>query len=627
MTAPRPIVKKFTFQPGSGADTPENLYPRSDGRWGSFQNAYAVWPTTDNQVASFTIKRTFTATYTGTYYFRSTVDNSASIYIDDVLIGGTANFNQTPARVAKTLTAGDHVLKFVVSNGGDVAGIAVTISNSSDTLIWDTRTYASVTPDPDVGRYTLTMPFDGSVTMHLWGGGGGGGSGDKGGPGGNGSPGLYNTHTVNFSKDDVFEVAIGSGGQPGISGRPQIGGAGGKSRINIDSQSSKSFNGGTGGNGPVSGAGGGGGGATAILIDGQVVAVAGGGGGGGGAGNRSTGNHASIENNAMIQTGAITVQSSNWDATKDPKTTYIDVNGDHVIYGFTRGHTLAVFNPVTLALESKATYGGYDATSSTALKNALIAVPNGKIVAIGSFDVCALDQATRDLLNSQFGGTRTDTWRLTSPRVAHVFIGTKNGNIAAVENIVQGHLIAISRDAQRGPPGIIAGTLNAGTTVPTDYRGENGQSRGDDGGTGGAGGGGYPGGEGGKCNPGDSGANAGQTGGNLPASAAQTGTNSQYYVSNVASGGTNNNKGNPGYAVLVFTAEADTVAVSAVKVAGTWRQVTAAYVKVSGTWRTITNSYIKRNGVWYPIRSTGDKTLTEFTEQTTNYGSVVRTHS
>jgi hypothetical protein len=95
----------------------------------------------------------------------------------------------------------------------------------------------------------------------------------------------------------------------------------------------------------------------------------------------------------------------------------------------------------------------------------------------------------------------------------------------------------------------------------------------------------------------------------------------------VASGGTNNNKGNPGYAVLVFTAEADTVAVSAVKVAGTWRQVTAAYVKVSGTWRTITNSYIKQNGFWYPIRSTGDKTLTEFTEQTTNYGSVARTHS
>jgi len=612
MTAPRPIVKKFTFQPGNGENTPSTLYPRSDGRWGSFQNTYAVWPTTDNQVASFTIKRTFTATYTGTYYFRSTVDNSASIYVDDVLIGGTANFNQTPTRVAKTLTAGARVLKFVVSNGGDVAGIAVTISNSSDTLIWDTRTYASVTPDPDVGRYTLTMPFNGSVTMHLWGGGGGGGSNDYY-VGGNGSPGLYNTHTVDFSKNAVIEVVIGSGGQPGISGRPQIGGAGGKSKINIDSQSSKSFNGGTGGNGPVSGAGGGGGGATAVLVNGQVVAVAGGGGGGGGAGSKTNvnGKHASIENNAMATTGAIKVQTSNFNVNRDTSQGWVSVNDSYVIYGLTRGHTLAVFNPSTLALESKATYDTYAAGNSNALTSALTSVSNGKIVVIVQWDASALSSGTRTLLNSQFGGTSTQTW--SKARNSHIFIGIKNGSTPAVEQI---SLTAT-----------ISASFNVGITVPTEWRGENGQSRGDDGGTGGAGGGGYPGGEGGRCNSGDSGAEAGQTGGNLPSSIAQTGTNLQYYVSGVASGGTNNNKGNPGYAVLVFTAEADSVAVSAVKVAGTWRQVTAAYVKVSGTWRTITNSYIKQNGFWYPIRSTGDKTLTEFTEQTTNYGSVARTHS
>jgi hypothetical protein len=612
MTAPRPIVKKFTFQPGNGENTPSTLYPRSDGRWGSFQNTYAVWPTTDNQVASFTIKRTFTASYTGTYYFRSTVDNSGSIYVDDVLVSGANNFNQTPTRVAKTLTAGAHVLKFVVSNGGDVAGIAVTISNSSDTLIWDTRTYASVTPDPDVGRYTLTMPFNGSVTMHLWGGGGGGGSNDYY-VGGNGSPGLYNTHTVDFSKNAVIEVVIGSGGQPGISGRPQIGGTGGKSRINIDSQSSKSFNGGTGGNGPVSGAGGGGGGASAVLVNGQVVAVAGGGGGGGGAGSKTNvdGKHASIENNAMATTGAIKVQTSNFNVTRDTSQGWVSVNDSYVIYGLTRGHTLAVFNPSTLALESKTTYDTYAAGNSNALTSALTSVSNGKIVVIVQWDASALSSGTRTLLNSQFGGTSTQTW--SSARNSHIFIGIKNGSTPAVE--------------KTSLTATISASFNVGITVPTEWRGENGQSRGDDGGTGGAGGGGYPGGEGGRCNSGDSGAEAGQTGGNLPSSIAQTGTNLQYYVSGVASGGTNNNKGNPGYAVLVFTAEADSVAVSAVKVAGTWRQVTAAYVKVSGAWRTITNSYIKQNGFWYPIRSTGDKTLTEFTEQTTNYGSVARTHS
>ena len=134
----------------------------------------------------------------------------------------------------------------------------------------------------------MTPTFAGTITAHIWGGGGGGGSGDKGGSGGSGSPGLYKTLTFNFNKGDTIEIAIGSGGREGISGRPNLGGAGGPGRINVDGSSSHSFNGGSGGSGPVSGGGGGGGGATTILVNNQLVLAAGGGGAGGGAGNNNT---------------------------------------------------------------------------------------------------------------------------------------------------------------------------------------------------------------------------------------------------------------------------------------------------------------------------------------------------
>jgi hypothetical protein len=155
------------------------LYPRSDGRWASFQNTYAVWPTTGNEVASYTIYRYFDAPTTGTYYFRSSVDNSGSIYIDSELVGGTVSFNSTPSPVARTVSAGRRLLRFDVANSGDVAGIAVAISNASDQVIWDTRTYASDPP----GEY-YANGVNGQVKGGDGGGAGGGGGGFPGGFGG-----------------------------------------------------------------------------------------------------------------------------------------------------------------------------------------------------------------------------------------------------------------------------------------------------------------------------------------------------------------------------------------------------------------------------------------------------------
>lgn len=618
----RPIIKTFTVR--EYPSTPEILHSRSDGRWSSFMNSYAVWPTKGNEVATHTIKRNFNAPYTGIYRFRSSVDNSATVKVDGLSVGGVSNFNTIPTPVDITLTAGDHTLEFTVSNAGDVAGFACTISQPPpgqpnpppETVLWDTRTNAVVNSSVK-SDYSFQVDFNGTVTAHIWGGGGGGGSGDVKATGGYGSSGLYNTTTFTVNKGDVVEVAVGQGGRTGVSGRPCTGGLGGQARININSQASKSFNGGRGGSGPVSGAGGGGGGATAVLVNSSLVLAAGGGGGGGGAGNGSPGASANYENNAMLKSGSIEVQSSNYNVTKDKNTTWIDINGSHVVYGFSRGHTLAVFNSSTLKLESENTYDTYGNENSNALTNALTSVANGKIVAIGSFDATTLSQGTRNILNAQFGGTKTNTWKKS--RTSHVFIGIKNGGVEAIEEI----------SAASDSSGIISGTYNTSITVPTEYRGEDGQTRESDGGTGGAGGGGYPGGKGGAVNKGDSGANPGEAGGNYPVRSKDLrGTSSPYYKSQYGLSGAPSSNGNPGYAVLEITPYTQKAAVSAVKVSGTWRQVTAGYVKVSGTWQSIDTAYVKRNGVWRVIRSTGDiGSLADPQATVTNIGRSQRTYT
>lgn len=161
------------FVPG---ETYFPLYARSDGRWGGFMNSYAVWPTTGTEVASYTIYRTFNAPYTGTYYVRTSVDNGGSMYIDKDYVSGTMAGFSTNSLTAVTLTVGPHTLIFNVSNGGDVAGFACTISNSSDSLIWDTRTYANTATTPgtqyayetalfSVANYRAANPGATSVTL------------------------------------------------------------------------------------------------------------------------------------------------------------------------------------------------------------------------------------------------------------------------------------------------------------------------------------------------------------------------------------------------------------------------------------------------------------------------------
>ena len=309
----RVIRREFLYQPGYGAITPVSLA----GAWSTFMNTYAVWPENTNTI---TINRTFLLD-AGNYWVTGAVDNTGSVVVNGQRFN-LYNFNVNIDRLNagnsfKVYHPGGYLeMSINATNTGGPRGVAVTLSqdvaNAPATLIWSTRLSIS-----EFGQYVnFQMPFRASITAYAWGAGGGGGGMDAGSQGGLGSPGLFNTTTFEVQKGNWVEIFIGTGGSGGGSnsgGAP--GGRSGQSRINLNSDPIKSFNGGAGtaaGPRPYSGGGGGGGGASGILVNQIPVLVAGGGGGGGGAGN--DGNRAAqyARRDAGINKNAISAGGSDY---------------------------------------------------------------------------------------------------------------------------------------------------------------------------------------------------------------------------------------------------------------------------------------------------------------------------
>jgi hypothetical protein len=526
-----------------------------------------------------------------------------------VSVGGVSNFNTVPAPVDITLTAGDHLLEFTVGNAGGPAGFACTISQPPpgqpnpppEKILWDTRTNAVIN-EKVKSTYTLTPKFNATVTAHIWGAGGGGGGGDSGATGGSGRPGLYNSKTFTVAKGKTIEVSIGASGGAGISGRPCIGGAGGFGRVRVDGAPAHSFNGGTGGNGPVSGAGGGGGGATVILVDNELTVVAGGGGGGGGAGSQTKpidGKSASLSAQSV---------DPGWRAGGGPRNQFgtaeycvlppanIKVNQDTFTFYlyFDKVGTYKFSG----SADNQAKFYIDDVLAFQALDWGTIATGTYTITQAGYHKV-GIYYYSDGKGGSGFG------IQVDYPDNTHFWQTSKSG---------------VSKNGSQTKVYILPSNSS-------DYRGQDGQTRTDDGGTGGGGGGGYPGGLGGKSNSGDSGAEAGQAGGNFPAYEATRGQDSPYYDNSRGLGGSASGPGYSGYAVLEIVPTVQYVAASAVKVGSEWKQVSKGYVKVFGTWQQITATYVKKNGTWRRLVSGGDQGTLDETQSSDNYGQVQRLYS
>jgi hypothetical protein len=99
-------------------------------------NSNAVWPIDGTLNEGYTIFRTFTPLVSDTYYFRFSADNAVTVYVDGSVIGSTTSFTSTTV-VSRALTAGTaHVIRLDVSDWGVAAGVALTVTNSNNTIVY-----------------------------------------------------------------------------------------------------------------------------------------------------------------------------------------------------------------------------------------------------------------------------------------------------------------------------------------------------------------------------------------------------------------------------------------------------------------------------------------------------------
>ena len=151
--------------------------------WGNFINTYGVWSPSNNG----TYTRGWYAPYSGPYTMEYTADNYIEVRVDGQLIGTESNFGGS---TISTFTArqGIVTLSFTVANYGGPAGFAVTIRDRTNTLIWDTRTYASKS-SINLAIRSVAAGTNGTQADGGFPGGGGGGH-DRGRAAGNGGGGA-----------------------------------------------------------------------------------------------------------------------------------------------------------------------------------------------------------------------------------------------------------------------------------------------------------------------------------------------------------------------------------------------------------------------------------------------------
>jgi hypothetical protein len=166
----------------------KKLYPvRLSYAWSNFMNTYAVWTSNFGNTSGGieSVDRVIFAPYSGNYTLQQQADNLIIFKIDGREIARTSNFSSgSPQTTTFYMTAGRHVITMDVQNfgggswGRNPAGFAVVIRNTSSTIIWDTRTYAS----GNSSNASSTTRAGGTNANGMNGGDfGGGGSGRDGG--------------------------------------------------------------------------------------------------------------------------------------------------------------------------------------------------------------------------------------------------------------------------------------------------------------------------------------------------------------------------------------------------------------------------------------------------------------
>ena len=134
-------------------ESPEVFYvANGTGSWNSFMRQYAVW-TNPNPISYFnqpqTIFRNLNIQSSDTYIFKYAVDDNLVLVIDpntiyqQVINAGstTSLISGSPGTSSITLTSGNHILQFIATNSTVMGGWALTVTDSSNSVIWDTLSH------------------------------------------------------------------------------------------------------------------------------------------------------------------------------------------------------------------------------------------------------------------------------------------------------------------------------------------------------------------------------------------------------------------------------------------------------------------------------------------------------
>ena len=408
--------------------------------------------------------------------------------------------------------------------------------------------------------FVVPVGFDSTIDVYLWGGGGAGGGTDAH-RGGSGAGGQFAYSQITARANDQVSVYVGGGGAPGGSGGGAPGGSGGASGVSVDSKQFTGANGGYAGPRPWSGGGGGGGGATLIAVNGIPQAVAGGGGGGGGGGCNSPGGDAPGSTNPL---SGLVYPAPLWGTYPN----FLSANGvwgpDRYSGSFSGQWTVTF--PVS----------GMYYLQGTADNGFSYHIDGNPVLSGGDWGTIYTESVYVNAGNHTVS-MYADNWG--GPASAALVITAPSGSV--VFNSIS-------------PP------LGTNAYIPAQL----GQSHGFDGGGGGGGAGGWPGGNGGGAGNGDNGGSWAYSGTSYNAVSAINAsgqvpgnTQSPFYNSNTAHGGSPSSSGAAGYAVLVLTAKG----LAKIKHAGDWKQLNGAFYKVNGQWKPIIGTWVKHNNTWVPV--------------------------
>jgi hypothetical protein len=383
------------------------------GAWSGFMNNYAVWPRNPPWNGGYSppvgigINNSykFTAASTGVYTVEFAADNYGNVSIDGQLVIEGGGFGGSSTNTFNINSIGEHTVGLGVINygggRGNPGGIAVTIRNPAGNIIWSTLDTVRSTPPylywPEVYR----IPIESNVAR---------------------------TYQLGQYRVKDFAPVNDSSNYGAYFGTPGTASAGSIITVDSDGKGNLTFNWNT--RNAISGN------ASSDTtmsnirmlqyyysyfgsrrrnVDGATV---------GQTTQQLTGMTIRNPRTAIVRTpgfGVIEVQSTVYSNNINGITSSLRINGSVVGYSYSRGHTLAVINPLTFAVESMNTYDTWGASSSAALTTALNNVASGKVIAIISYDATTLNSDTRNVLNTKFAAPLSTTWGRS--RIAHSFIG------------------------------------------------------------------------------------------------------------------------------------------------------------------------------------------------------------